>query len=55
MGKLIENIDKLYTAEMGIGRINLNLPIKTDNVCIGLCKTKILNKHKVIKRKGKTG
>lgn len=25
MGKLIENIDKLYTAEMGIGRINLNL------------------------------
>ena len=39
---LIENINRLYTTEMGVGRIKRNLNIETDNV-VDYCKKKIFN------------
>lgn len=48
---LIENIDKVHTTEMGIGRISKNLGISGD--VVEICKGKILKKESVVERKGK--
>ena len=48
---LIENIDKVHTTEMGIGRISKNLGISGD--VVEICKEKILKKESVVERKGK--
>ena len=48
---LLQNIDKIHTTEMGIGRISRNLDITGD---VGeYCKNKILNDESVVERKGK--
>lgn len=48
---LIENIDKVHTTEMGIGRISKNLGISGD--IVEICKGKILKKESLVERKGK--
>ena len=48
---LIENIDKVHTTEMGVGRISGNLGISGD--VVEICKGKILKKESVVERKGK--
>ena len=48
---LIENIDKVHTTEMGVGRISRNLGISGD--VVEICKGKILKKESVVERKGK--
>ncbi len=48
---LIENIDKVHTTEMGIGRISKNLGISGD--VVEICKEKILKKESLVERKGK--
>lgn len=48
---LIENIDKVHTTEMGIGRISGNLGISGD--VVEICKGKILKKESAVERKGK--
>ena len=48
---LIENIDKVHTTEMGIGRISKNLGITGD--VVEICKGKILKKESLVERKGK--
>ncbi len=48
---LIENIDKVHTTEMGIGRISKNLRISGD--VVEICKEKILKKESLVERKGK--
>ena len=52
MNKLIENIDKLHTTDMGIERIKRNLSLEENNV-VHWCKDKILDKHAIIERQGK--
>ena len=49
--KLILNIDKLHTTNMGIKRIQNNLNIHEDVVYF--CKKMIINKRSIIKRIGK--
>ena len=51
MNKLLLNIDKIHTTEMGINRIKKNLKIDTD--VIKYCKDKILDKRCNIYLKGK--
>ena len=48
---LMENIDKVHTTEMGVGRISRNLEISGD--VVEICKDKILKKESVVERKGK--
>ena len=48
---LIENINKVHTTEMGVGRISRNLGISGD--VVEICKGKILKKESVVERKGK--
>ena len=48
---LIENIDKVHTTEMGVGRISRNMGISGD--VVEICKGKILKKESVVERKGK--
>ena len=48
---LLQNIDKIHTTEMGIGRISRNLDITGD--VVEYCKNKILNDESVVERKGK--
>lgn len=48
---LIENMDKVHTTEMGVGRISKNLGISGD--VVEICKEKILKKESVVERKGK--
>jgi len=50
--KLILNLDKLHTTELGIGRIKKNLSIDADDV-VKWCRDKILNSNAIITRKGK--
>lgn len=49
---LLDNIDKLHTTEMGIGRIKKNLKLDTDNV-VAFCKSKVLDKNCRIYKQGK--
>jgi hypothetical protein len=48
---LIENIDKIHTTEMGVGRISKNLGISGD--VVKYCKSKILKNESVVNREGK--
>lgn len=52
MNELIENIDKLHTTEMGLERIKRNLSLEDSDV-VQWCRTGILDKYAIIKRKGK--
>ena len=51
MDKLILNIDKVHTTELGIKRIKNNLKINQD--VVSYCKNIILNKNSNIYKKGK--
>lgn len=48
---LIQNINKIHTTEMGVGRISRNLDITGD--VVEYCKKKILKDESVVERKGK--
>lgn len=48
---LIQNINKIHTTEMGVGRISRNLDIDGD--VVEYCKKKILKDESVVERKGK--
>jgi predicted transcriptional regulator len=48
---LIENIDKIHTTEMGVGRIQRNLGI--DEEPVGYCISKLEKKDSVVKKEGK--
>ena len=50
--KLLENLDKLHTTELGVIRIKKNLSLNVENV-VEWCKTNISSKNAVIIRKGK--
>lgn len=50
--KLIENIDQVYTTEMGVDRIRRNLGLGDSDVVMW-CKLKILDKDADITRQGK--
>ena len=49
---LIENIEKIRTTEMGVGRISKNLNLGDIDV-VAWCRTKILDKDAIITRRGK--
>ena len=49
---LIENIDKVHTTDMGIGRTRRNLGLGDIDV-VAWCKDKILGPNTVIERQGK--
>lgn len=49
--KLIQNISKIHTTNLGISRIKENLEIKEEVVCY--CKNMILNPNSFIYQKGK--
>lgn len=49
---LLDNIDKIHTTEMGVGRIKRNLKIDTDDVA-EYCKNKMLDKKCNIYKRGK--
>ncbi len=49
---LLDNIDRIHTTEMGIGRIQRNLKLDTVDV-VEYCKNKILDKNCNIYRQGK--
>jgi len=50
--KLLDNINKIHTTEMGIDRIKKNLRLDIDDI-IEYCKDKILSKNCNIYKKGK--
>ena len=49
---LLDNIDKIHTTEMGVGRIKRNLKIDTDDL-VEYCKNKMLDKKCNIYKRGK--
>jgi len=49
---LIQNLDKLHTTELGVGRIKKNLFLDVDDV-VKWCRDKILNSNAIIVRGGK--
>ena len=49
---LIENIEKIRTTEMGVGRISKNLNLGDIDV-VAWCRTKILDKDAIITKRGK--
>lgn len=49
--KLIENIDKIHTTEMGIGRIQRNLEIDVEPV--DYCISKLKQENSVVTKEGK--
>lgn len=49
---LLNNIDKIHTTEMGIGRIKKNLELYTNDV-VDFCKNKVLAKNCNIYKQGK--
>lgn len=49
--KLIENIDKIHTTEMGIGRIQRNLEIDVEPV--NYCISKLKQENSVVTKEGK--
>ena len=50
--ELIQNLAKLHTTELGIGRIKKNLLLDVDDV-VKWCSDKILNFNAIIVRRGK--
>lgn len=49
---LLDNINKVYTTEMGINRIIKNLKLNTNDV-VEYCKNKVLDKNCNIYKQGK--
>lgn len=49
---LLDNLDKLHTTELGIGRIKKNLSLDTDDV-VEYCKNKVSKENSNIYKKGK--
>lgn len=49
---LIQNLDKLHTTELGVGRIKKNLFLDVDDV-VKWCSDKILKSNAIITRRGK--
>lgn len=49
---LLDNINKVHTAEMGINRIIKNLKLNTNDV-VEYCKNKVLDKNCNIYKQGK--
>lgn len=50
--ELIQNLDKLHTTELGVGRIKKNLFLQLDDV-VKWCREKILDSNAIIVRRGK--
>ncbi len=50
--KLLGNLEKLHTTEMGVIRIRKNLSLDVDDV-VGYCKEKIKKPETIITRQGK--
>lgn len=50
--KLLDNLDKLHTTELGVVRIKRNLSLDTDDV-VGWCREKINSDNADITRNGK--
>ncbi|WP_291579733.1 DUF3781 domain-containing protein [Clostridium sp. UBA6640] len=50
--ELIQNLDKLHTTELGVGRIKKNLSLDVDDV-VKWCSDKILNSNAIIAKRGK--
>ena len=48
---IIENMEKIHTTEMGVGRIQKNLGITED--AVEYCKSKILQENSKVTKKGK--
>ena len=48
---LLENIDKIHTTEMGVGRIQKNLGI--DDEPVGYCISKLKQDNSVVTKEGK--
>lgn len=48
---LLENIDRIHTTEMGVGRISKNLGLSGD--VVEYCKDLILKKDSIVNKKGK--
>ena len=48
---LLENVDKIHTTEMGVGRIQRNLGI--DDEPVGYCILKLKREDAVVTREGK--
>lgn len=48
---LIENVDKIHTTEMGVGRIQRNLGI--DDEPVGYCISKLKQENAVVTKEGK--
>ena len=48
---LLDNIEKIHTTEMGIGRIQKNL--KIDNEPVSYCISKLKQENAVVRKKGK--
>lgn len=49
---LIENIDRVHTTEMGVGRIRKNLGLGAIDV-VEWCRERILDENAIIERNGK--
>ncbi|WP_411682726.1 DUF3781 domain-containing protein [Clostridium thailandense] len=50
--ELLQNLDKLHTTELGVGRIKKNLFLDVNDV-VKWCREKILNSDAIIARRGK--
>ena len=50
--KLLNNLDKVHTTEMGVGRIKRNIEVDVDDI-VEYCIDKIKQENAVIERKGK--
>jgi hypothetical protein len=50
--ELIQNLHKLHTTDLGVGRIKKNLSLDVDDV-VKWCSDKIINFNAVIVKKGK--
>lgn len=50
--ELLNNLDKVHTTEMGVGRIKRNIEIDVDDI-VAYCIDKIKQENAVIERKGK--
>ena len=48
---LLENVDKIHTTEMGVGRIQKNLGI--DDEPVSYCITKLKQDNSVVRKEGK--
>ena len=50
--KLLNNLDKVHTTEMGVDRIKRNIEVDVDDI-VAYCIDKIKQENAVIERKGK--